>query len=74
VSPQWHVKHDDLFETVADRPADPSHGQWKKLAGLVEILTEQPAVRQVAVTQAPEIQQAPRTTAPWETETNDQGA
>jgi hypothetical protein len=37
VSPQWHVKHDDMFDTVAGNTVDPTHGQWKKLAGLTDV-------------------------------------
>ena len=33
VSPQWHVKHDDMFETVATGTIDQTHGLWKQLAG-----------------------------------------
>ena len=33
VSPQWHVKHDDMFETVSSASNDRTHGMWKKLAG-----------------------------------------
>jgi hypothetical protein len=72
VSPQWHVKHDGLFETMADRPTDTSHGQWKKLAGLVEITAEQTTVRQATVNQVRAARPAPSVTAPWENETNGQ--
>jgi hypothetical protein len=37
VSPQWHVKHDDFFETVSGKQPDETHGQWKKLSGLTKV-------------------------------------
>ena len=36
VSPQFHVKHDDSFETVQSL-SDVTHGQWKKMAGFLNI-------------------------------------
>jgi hypothetical protein len=41
VSPQWHTKHDDLFETVSAHDNEPTHGQWKKLAGLQKVIREE---------------------------------
>ena len=35
VSPQWHVKHDEMFETVINREIEDSHGNWKRLGGFV---------------------------------------
>ena len=29
VSPQWHVKHDEIFQTVINREIEDSHGNWK---------------------------------------------
>jgi hypothetical protein len=36
VSPQWHVKFDDNFETVFGT-SDVTHGRWKTLAGFIAI-------------------------------------
>jgi hypothetical protein len=36
-SPQWHVKNDDRFDTVAGNTVDPTCGQWKKLVGLIDV-------------------------------------
>jgi hypothetical protein len=44
VSPQWHVKFDDNFETVKEA-SDKTHGLWKKQAGFVTIGIQDPESR-----------------------------
>ena len=44
VSPQWHVKFDDNFETVAGT-SENNHGNWKKEAGFLTIQSQNPKSR-----------------------------
>jgi hypothetical protein len=38
VPAQWHVKCDDKFETTSPATVDPSHGHWKRMAGLIKVV------------------------------------
>lgn len=40
VSPQWHCKFDDMFETVSASRPDNSHGYWKRLTDFLKVEQE----------------------------------
>ena len=46
VSPQWHVKFDDSFETVMGT-SDTNHGIWKKEAGFMTIQSQDRKSRKI---------------------------
>lgn len=39
VSPQYHIKFDDDFKTIATDTRDPTHGIWRRLTGLLKVQT-----------------------------------